>query len=325
MRILFTLLISISFASWGQKAVYLHLNPKVNGVDLQLNTTYTALDGKAFKLDHFDYYLSEILLKHDAGQEVNLNQDIYLVEPENHTFLLGNFNVDVIEQLNFTVGVPKKWNMQSGVESQDISLYPETHPLSFQTPSMYWGWLSGYMHMIIGGFSDSHSDGDPDAYFELHNLGGSNQQIVELNVTQTNTSSNQIDIYVDCNIEQWIKNIPLATVGVSHDEVGLNKTILDNVQVEPVFTLAAVANLTENAAANFTLWTSSHELFVNLAELKNVGKCSVIDLSGRLVQTQSTPNNEGTLSFKNLSAGFYLIQLEDTKGNLIAAKKTLIP
>jgi hypothetical protein len=325
MRILFTLLISISFASWGQKAVYLHLNPKVNGLDLQLNTTYIALDGKAVKLDHFDYYLSEILLKHDAGQEVNLNQDIYLVEPENHTFLLGNFNVDVIEQLNFTVGVPKKWNMQSGVESQDISLYPETHPLSFQTPSMYWGWLSGYMHMIIGGFSDSHSDGDPDAYFELHNLGGNNQQLVELNVMQTNTSANQIDIYVDCNIEQWIKNIPLATVGVSHDEVGVNKTILDNVQVEPVFTLAAAANLTENAAANFTLWTSNHELFVNLAELKNVVKCSIIDQSGRLVQTQSTTNNAGTLSFKNLSAGFYLIQLEDTKGNLIAAKKTLIP
>jgi hypothetical protein len=325
MRILFTLLISISFASWGQKAVYLHLNPKVNGVDLQLNTTYTALDGKVFKLDHFDYYLSEILLKHDAGQEINLYQDIYLVEPDNHTFLLGYFNFDVIEELNFTVGVPKKWNTQTGAESQDISLYPETHPLSFQTPSMYWGWQAGYMHMIIGGFSDSHSDGDPDAYFELHNLGANNQQTLSLNVTQTATSANQIDIYVDCNIEQWIKNIPLATAGVIHDEVGVNKTILENAQTEPVFTLATTANLSENEAVRFTLWTSNHELFVNLTALKNVGKCSVIDQRGRLVQTQSTPNTAGTLSFKNLSSGFYLVQLEDTKGNLIAAKKTLIP
>jgi hypothetical protein len=325
MRLIFTFLISISFASWGQKAVFLHLNPKVNGVDFQLNTNYTALDNKVFKLDHFDYYLSEIILTHDAGQEVNLNQDIYLVEPENHTFLLGSFNVDVIEQLNFTVGVPKKWNMQTGTESQDISLYPETHPLSFQTPSMYWGWQSGYMHMIIGGFSDSQSDGNPNAYFELHNLGANNQQTLSLNVTQTATSANQIDIYVDCNIEQWIKNIPLAAVGVSHDEAGVNKTILDNVQVEPVFTLATTANLTENEVSNFTVWTSNHELFVNLAEVKNVRKCSIIDQSGRLVQTQSTPNAAGILSFKNLNSGFYLIQLEDTKGNLIAAKKTLIP
>jgi hypothetical protein len=317
MRQIFTFLICISFTSWGQKAVFLHLNPKVNGVDLQLNTNYTALDGKVFKLDHFDYYLSEILLAHDGGQEVNLNQDIYLVEPENHTFLLGNFNIEVIEQLNFTVGVPKKWNTQSGVESQDISLYPETYPLSFQSPSMYWGWQAGYMHMIIGGFSDSQSDGNPDAYFELHNLGANNQQTLSLNVTQTATSANQIDIYVDCNIEQWIKNIPLATAGVIHDDVGVNKTILENVQVEPVFTLAASASLIENELPNFTIWTSNHELFVNLVELKNVGKCSIIDQSGRLVQTQSTPNAAGTLNFKNLSSGFYLVQLEDTKGNSI--------
>jgi hypothetical protein len=325
MRQIFTFLICISFTSWGQKAVFLHLNPKVNGVDLQLNTNYTALDGKVFKLDHFDYYLSEILLAHDGGQEVNLNQDIYLVEPENHTFLLGNFNVEVIEQLNFTVGVPKKWNTQSGVESQDISLYPETYPLSFQSPSMYWGWQAGYMHMIIGGYSDSQSDGNPDAYFELHNLGANNQQTLSLNVTQTATSANQIDIYVDCNIEQWIKNIPLATVGVSHGEVGFNKTILENVQVEPVFTLANSASLAENEVPNFTVWISNHELFVNLTEVKNLGKCSIIDQSGRLVQTQSTLNSAGILSFKNLSSGFYLVQLEDTKGNLIAAKKTLIP
>ena len=262
MRLISTFCCLLAVTSFAQKAVYLHLQPKVNGVDFQLNTNYTALDNKVFKLDHFDYYLSEIILTHDAGQEINLSQDIFLVEPENHTFLLGNFDLNLIEQLNFTVGVPKKWNLQSGAESQDISLYPETHPLSFQTPSMYWGWLSGYMHMIIGGFSDSHSDGDPDAYFELHNLGGSNQQLVELNVTQTNTSANQIDIYVDCNIEQWIKNIPLATVGVSHGEVGVNNTILDNVQVEPVFTLANSASLAEIDNSKITTWTENQILFL---------------------------------------------------------------
>jgi hypothetical protein len=311
--------------TFAQKAVYLHLNPKVNGVDFQLNTNYTALDNKVFKLDHFDYYLSEIILTHDAGQEINLSQDIFLVEPENHTFLLGNFDLNLIEQLNFTVGVPKKWNLQSGAESQDISLYPETHPLSFQTPSMYWGWLSGYMHMIIGGFSDSHSDGDPDAYFELHNLGGSNQQLVELNVTQTNTSANQIDIYVDCNIEQWIKNIPLATVGVSHDEVGVNKTILDNVQVEPVFTLANSASLAEIDNSKITTWTENQILFVKWETLKEGNKCNIIDQQGKLVQTQLILNAEGTINFKNLKSGFYLLQLEDKNGNLLHAKKTIIP
>ena len=325
MRLILTFCCFLAATSFAQKAVYLHLQPKVNGVDFQLNTNYTALDNKVFKLDHFDYYLSEIILTHDAGQEINLRQDIFLVEPENHTFLLGNFDLNLIEQLNFTVGVPKKWNMQTGAESQDISLYPETHPLSFQTPSMYWGWLSGYMHMIIGGFSDSHSDGDPDAYFELHNLGGSNQQLVELNVTQTTTSANQIDIYVDCNIEQWIKNIPLATVGVSHDEVGVNKTILDNVQVEPVFTLANSASLAEIDNSKIITWTENQIFFVKWETLKEGNKCNIIDQQGKLVQTQLMLNAEGTISFKNLKSGFYLLQLEDKNGNLLHSKKTIIP
>lgn len=325
MRLILIFCCLLAATSFAQKAVYLHLQPKVNGVDFQLNINYTALDNKVFKLDHFDYYLSEIILTHDAGQEINLSQDIFLVEPENHTFLLGNFDLNLIEQLNFTVGVPKKWNLQSGAESQDISLYPETHPLSFQTPSMYWGWLSGYMHMIIGGFSDSHSDGDPDAYFELHNLGGNNQQLVELNVTQTTTSANQIDIYVDCNIEQWIKNIPLATVGVSHDEVGVNKTILDNVQVEPVFTLASSASLAEIDNSKITTWTENQILFVKWETLKEGNKCNIIDQQGKLVQTQLMLNEEGTISFKNLKSGFYLLQLEDKNGNLLHAKKTIIP
>jgi len=325
MRLILTFCCFLSATSFAQKAVYLHLQPKVNGVDFQLNTNFTALDGKAFKLDHFDYYLSEIKLTHDAGQEINLSQDIFLVEPENYTFLLGYFDVNLIDQLNFTVGVPKKWNMQTGSESQDISLYPENHPLSFQSPSMYWGWQSGYMHMIIGGFSDSHSDGDPDAYFELHNLGGNNQQLVELNVTQTTTSANQIDIYVDCNIEQWIKNIPLATVGVSHDEVGVNKTILDNVQVEPVFTLANSASLAEIDNSKITTWTENQILFVKWETLKEGSKCNIIDQNGKLVQTQLMLNAEGTISFKNLKSGFYLFQLEDKNGNLLHAKKTIIP
>lgn len=325
MRQILTLCCLLTTASFAQKAVFLHLNPKVNGVNFQINTNYTALDGKAFKLDHFDYYLSEIVLMHDAGQELILDQDIFLVEPENHTFLLGYFDVNLIDQLNFTVGVPKKWNTQTGAEAQDISTYAETHPLSFQAPSMYWGWQSGYMHMIIGGFSDSNSDGVPNAYFELHNLGSNNQQTLILNVTQTNTSANQIDIYVDCNVEQWIKTISLSTIGVSHGELGANKAILENVQTEPVFTIANSAFISEIVNSKVITWNENQTLFVKWETMKEGSNCNIIDQNGKLIQTQLMLNAEGTLSFKNLMSGFYLLQIKDNNGNLIATRKTIIP
>jgi len=325
MRYLVLLCSFISIIGWGQKAVFLHLNPKVNGIALQLNTNYTSLDGTVFKLDHFDYYISEILLTHDGGQTENSNEAIYLVEPENHTFLLGYFNLSSIEQLDFTVGVPKSLNTQLGSASQDISLYPESHPLSFQSPSMYWGWLTGYMHMIIGGFADSNGDNIPEAYFELHNLGNNNQQLVNLTITQTETSENQIDIYIDCNIEQWIKNIPIATVGVSHNEIGVNKTILDNVENEPVFTLNALANLSEFENSKIIVWSENHTLFINWAKLNIASKCILFDQSGKLIQQQTNLSSSNSIIFKNLNAGFYLVQILDENGNFVASKKTIIP
>jgi len=325
MRFLSFLFVGFTFFGWGQKSVYLHLNPKVNGVDLVLNTNYTALDNKVFKLDHFNYYLSNISLTHDAGQQTNLYGDIYLVEPENHTFLLGNFDITNIEQLDFTIGVPKPYNIQSGSAAQDISLYPETHPLSFQSPSMYWGWQSGYMHMIIGGFSDSQTDGTPDAYFELHNLGNNNQQLVNLVITQTTTSESQIDIYLDCNVEQWIKNIPLATVGVLHDESGINQTILRNVQNQPVFTLAETASLMENNLINFNAWVVNQDIYVNYKIINEVVICQLIDESGRIIQTQENNGGNGSFTLTNQKSGFYFLRLGDEKGNLIATKKLLVP
>jgi len=315
----------LSFLSWGQKAVFLHLNPKVNGVDLQLNTNYTSVAGTVFKLDHFDYYLSEILLTHDGGQTINLYENIYLVEPENHTFLLGFFDLDLIQQLDFTIGVPKMWNTQAGSASQDISLYPENHPLSFQSPSMYWGWQAGYMHMIIGGYADSNGDNNPEAYFELHNLGNNNQQLVSLNITQTQTTENQIDIYVDCNIEQWIKNIPIATIGVIHDEIGANKTILENVENEPVFTTNEFANLLETQNSKLTIWSEEQSLFIKWDTTKLITDCRLIDQSGKTIQHQKNLDSFKSIRFNNLNSGFYLVQFFDEKGGLIASKKTIIP
>jgi hypothetical protein len=119
---------------------------------------YNAWNGKTFKLDHFDYYVSNVQLTYDGGQTV-LIDSVFLVEPQSHTLLLGNFNLSQIEKINFMVGVPKPRNLQSGSQAIDISLYPENHPLSFQSPTMYWGWQFGYMHMIIGGYADDNGDG----------------------------------------------------------------------------------------------------------------------------------------------------------------------
>ena len=321
--ILFALL--LSFTSFGQKNVFVHINPLVSGVDIQLNTVYTALDGKTFKLDHFDYYLSEVLITHDGGQTLNLYDTIYIVKDDNYLLYLGNFDVTNIEQIDFSIGVPKTRNTQTGILAQDISTYPEIHPLSFQNPSMYWGWQAGYMHMIIGGYSDGNDDQIPDVYFELHNLGNQNQQLVSLPVNQTNTTSNQIDIYLNCNLEQWIKNIPLSTVGIMHDEIGVNKTIMDNVQLFPVFTLATNAETIELKENMIQCAASENQIFVGWSNFTNLKSCSLIDQNGRVIKEMTLTENEGKLNWNAINTGFYLVQFTNTQGQIIASKKVIMP
>ena len=77
--------------------------------------------------------------------------------------------------------------------------------------------------------------------------------------------------------------------------------------------------------SKITTWTENQMLFVKWETLKEGNKCNIIDQQGKLVQTQLMLNTEGTISFKNLKSGFYLLQLEDKNGNLLHAKKTIIP
>ncbi|MFM6965653.1 MAG: MbnP family protein, partial [Sphingomonadales bacterium] len=224
--LIFSILIGLH--TWAQKNVFLNLQPVFGNQTFVLNQTFIGNDAIAIELEHFNYYLSDVILFHDNGQQTNLPSDIWLVTPTQHSLYLGYLNVNQIDSINFTVGVPKRYNTQDGALAQDISTYPETHPLSFQSPSMYWGWSFGYMHMIVGGNADSNNDNIPNAYFELHNLGDNNQQNVRLNTIQTNTA-NQIDLNYTCHVDRWLNQINLSSIGVVHGQAGPNLTILQNV------------------------------------------------------------------------------------------------
>jgi hypothetical protein len=285
-----------------------------------MNVNYIAWDGKTIKFDHFDYYLSDVQIFHDGGQSILLDS-VFLVEPQNHTLYLGGHNVNQIEQISFIVGVPKPMNTQIGVDAIDISLYPENHPLSFQTPSMYWGWQAGYMHMILGGYADDNGDGSLEAYFEMHNLGNQNQKLVEFpNVIQTNTSSNQIDIFMNCQVDRWINTIPLSTVGVAHGETGSNATILNNVLTQDVFIQPANASIESiNSNAKMYFSNDQNSLEIHWKELNDLEKIRVIDINGKIISEFTTNEYQSQLSIENLEKGYYIVQFFNKNSLLIGS------
>ena len=311
------LLLSLSFITsiftWAQKNIFLNIDPLFGTQPFALNQSFFGNDGIAVEIEHFNYYLSDVKLFHDNGLQTDLFTDIWLITPNSHSLYLGYLNVNQIDSINFTVGVPKRYNTQAGALAQDISTYPETHALSFQSPSMYWGWSFGYMHMIVGGKADSNNDGIPNAYFEMHNLGNNNQQSVSLPSIQTNTG-NQIDLNYTCNVDRWLNQMPLSTVGILHDQTGLNQSILQNAISQDVFTLAVNANTQQNNSALLAFFQTDSELTLSTKNNQIIKNYVVFANSGQKISEISSKDTKATIALEPFQSGIYLVMVETDNG-----------
>jgi hypothetical protein len=227
---------------------------------------------------------------------------------------LGQQTVNQIEEVNFLVGVPSRFNTEAGALAQDISLYPETSALSFQSPSMYWGWAAGYMHMVVEGKADGNNDQNPEAFFQLHNFGDHSQAPVSLtNVIQTNTNATQIDVLLNCHIDRWLNNINLASVGILHGEDGLNLEVMQNVLSQNVFDQPANASVT-NLTKDIVQFSSQQgAIQCTWKGLEKGLTLNLIDQSGSLLRSQSI-SSQGQFAWIALSAGIYFIQYTDQEG-----------
>lgn len=303
----------ISIFTWAQKNIFLNIDPLFGTQPFVLNQNFVGNDGIAVNIEHFNYYLSDIKLFHDNGLQTNFPTDIWLLTPEQHSLYLGNLNINQLDSINFTVGVPKRYNTQSGALAQDISTYPDSHALSFQSPSMYWGWAFGYMHMIIGGKADSNNDGVPNAYFEMHNLGNNNQQSVTLPSIQTNTG-NQIDLNYTCHIDRWLNQMPLSSVGVLHGDTGLNQQILQNVNTQEVFTLAANANTQEDKPSELTFSQTESEFTFSVKNNQTIKNYVVFANSGQKISEVSSNDTKARIALEQLQSGIYLVTVETDNG-----------
>ena len=309
--LIFSILIGLH--TWAQKNVFLNLQPVFGNQTFVLNQTFIGNDAIAVELEHFNYYLSDVILFHDNGQQTNLPSDIWLVTPTQHSLYLGYLNVNQIDSINFTVGVPKRYNTQDGALAQDISTYPETHPLSFQSPSMYWGWSFGYMHMIVGGNADSNNDNIPNAYFELHNLGDNNQQNVRLNTIQTNTA-NQIDLNYTCHVDRWLNQINLSSIGVVHGQAGPNLTILQNVNSQEVFTLAADAGILQNNFNGITWIQTPDFISVNTNDNLQINYYQLYASNGQKILDLQVQESIAQVALTQLNSGLYLLKVNISNG-----------
>lgn len=295
----FTSFLLLLFQGLSQSPLKLHFTPKVGTQNFALEQLVLDASSKTFEANYFNYYISKLHVIHDGGQDLDLSDTIFLVKHDAHILDLGLQSISNVEKVTFGVGVPQELN------HLDISQYPENHPLSYQTPSMQWGWTAGYTHMIVGGNADSNDDGQTDAYFEIHCLGDGNYYEIEV-VTGALDLNGGKEIFIDCNLDTWLGTTNLGTNGIMHGETGVNYTVMKNVILRPVFTASSNAGVQELSDFNFTYkMDASGTCYINWNNVK-VDELQLVDLSGKLLQDLNVASkNTAELSLKQ---GTYVLR-----------------
>lgn len=311
MRLLLVVIFHFGYLiCFSQSNLTVSFKPYNAGVPLTFNSNLPNLSGENYSISILYYYISDVHIIHDGGQDLNLSDTVLIVKNETNLLDFGIQPVTTIEQINFGVGVPQALN------HLDISTYPIDHPLSYQVPSMQWGWTSGYNQVGIVGKDDVDHDGIPEVDFELFPLDDHLYKNISLPVSATSVNDS-VEIKIHTNLDQWIKQINLGSNGILHGSTGSNVTLMDNTLNFPVFT-------TENSADISKLTNEDGKLFytqlgniieVNWAEFQNASTYKVITITGQELMNGQILQNKGNVQISNLSNGNYWFIVLSKDGN----------
>ncbi len=304
-----------SLISKAQKDVYLTIAHKLNTADFAFNQSAQNNLANDFKITRVDYYISGIKIIHDGGMEINVPNKYILVKgSSNLNELLGNFNVTNVEGIKFSVGVEAPTN------NADPALQAQGSALSFQSPSMHWGWTAGYRFFALEGMAGANFN----TMFQIHGLGNANY----FSQTQMATGiprGNNIYINLKADYTQAVKGINVNNGPVDHGVDATDLTLLKNVRdfvFSPSSSILSINNFeNNNLAINIYPNPAKDKLFINFGTQK-ADKVIITDITGKIMNTIALENaNEIDMSAFN--SGIYIFQFQSNNNN-IAFRKIIV-
>ena len=309
--------LTISFA---QTNVQLNIHHKLGSEDFGMGAVATNNLGNTFDFTRLEYYIAEISLIHDGGQETPVT-DLYILADatEETSVELGDFDVTSLEAIRFHVGVDEANN------HADPTLWHSSHPLSPQWPSMHWGWTSGYRFVAFEG----NSGANMSEIWQIHALEDENYFQTEIPVVLT-ASNDQMIINLDADYNRALENIDLDDGPIVHGGYGEAKETLRNFQ-DYVFTQSNIVSSTNELSASHQLRVFPNpavsgavpQFIMETAAVGKTYEAQVTNVQGQLVRSFTGLVSQEVVQVPNLEAGIYFIQVYEA-GTLIASQKMVV-
>lgn len=312
--VILNLMLISNFALNAQVDFTLKINHRLGLADFALDQIAENNLGQSYKTSRLEYYISRFSIVHDGGIETTMPLEVIaLVQPgmETSTLIpLGNYDITTVEKIKFYIGVYAPLN------NEDPTLFDESHPLGPKSPSMHWGWTSGYLFVAYNGFGGA----DFSQNFELHGLGNTNYFRQEQTVISEMVDGVMI-LNLDADYTEALRDINISTGVVSHGETGSALKLLQNFR-DHVFGNYFASLDPIAAQLQFTLFpnpTENGQVQVNFTNVTGNYEIRIMTATGQLMQTLIPANNE-VIQLQVPEAGIYFISVLN-EGKLVATKR----
>lgn len=299
---IFSVLTTLSFA---QVNTELRIYHRLGNQAFQLNSTTQNNLANDFQITRLEYYVTNFSILHDGGQETAISSDtVALMNGASGVFStveLGSLSITTVEAVKFYIGVPQP------VNNADPSLYGPDHPLAPKSPSMHWGWASGYRFLAYEGQGGANFS----QTFQLHGLGNSNY--FQTTVAATGQLVNgSLVIALDADYTRGVENINVSNGVIAHGVNLEDLTALENFR-DYVFS-ASTQNLTaesnELTSENWSLYPNpliDGALTVQFPDQEKADAVRISNALGQEIAQLAISNGFATIDLEE--AGIYFITL----------------
>ena len=215
------------FGLTAQNQVILNIDQQAGSAPVKIDEAYTVEAGYDLNFSRLQYYISEITLIHDGGQETFLDGHYILANGlEDESYDLGMRDVTQIEGIRFHIGVDELNN------HADPTLWPSGHPLAPQDPTMHWGWAAGYRFAAIEGKAGKGMN----FLYQIHALGDQHYGEVSLDVASENVNGD-VHIHLVADYLRLFDGLDVSFGLIEHSDAPKAAQLLTNLK-ENVFTAA---------------------------------------------------------------------------------------
>ena len=305
----------ICFSLSAQKQVTLTIKHLLGTNPFGFNVASQNSLTQNFKITRVDYYLSGIKLIHDGGMIMNVPNHYILAKGDNNVIdLLGTFNVTNIEGIKFSIGI------ETPVNNADPTTWLAPHPLSPQSPSMHWGWSSGYRFIAIEGMAGATFS----TMFQMHGLGNSNYFEQTIMAAGVNSGTN-VTINLDADYNEALKGININAGPIDHGVNATDLTVLQNfrdfvfkagtgipLSVHDMYKNVQVDIFPNPSTGNFSILYDKQQIQISSAK--------VCDVFGKLIK-EINLSSGSSVDLRNQAKGIYIVKF--FKGNENVANRKL--